>query len=90
MTQELDAELEVGLFDPLVGGVHEAVRRAPPPSSRMGKNPYATAPNDCRSQWLSVNPATQIGTAFAPGSVRSTNSSTAAQSGVSIGERVPP
>ena len=47
-------------------------------------------PNACRSQWLSVNPATQIGTALAPGSARSTNSSTAAQSGVSIGERVPP
>ena len=28
-----------------------------------GKKPYATAPKASRNQWLSVNPATQIGEA---------------------------
>ena len=35
---------------------------------RIGKKPYATVPNASRSQWLSVNPARQMGTARAPGS----------------------
>ena len=58
--------------------------------SRAGKKPYATVPKASRSQWLSVKPELQIGTAFAPGSLSATNDSTACQSGVSSAERVPP
>ena len=47
-------------------------------------------PNASRSQWLSVNPAQQTGTAFAPDSICATNAATASQSGVSSAERVPP
>ena len=58
--------------------------------ARDGKKPYATAPKASRNQWLSVKPATQIGTGLAPGSACSTHEATASQSGVSIVERVPP
>ncbi len=44
---------------------------------RAGKNPYATVPNASRSQWLSVKPEQQIGTARAPGSLSATKDSTA-------------
>ena len=57
---------------------------------RIGKNPYATVPNASRSQWESVNPATQIGASRAPGSIPATNDSIADQSGVPSSERVPP
>src|SRR5919201_764078 len=40
--------------------------------TRDGKNPYATVPNACRNQWLSVKPATQTGAGLAPGSTLST------------------
>ena len=47
-------------------------------------------PNASRSQWESVKPATHIGASRAPGSSSSTKRSTADQSGVPSGERVPP
>ena len=55
-----------------------------------GKKPYATVPNASRSQWLSVKPAQASGATAAPGSTSATHSSSACQSGVSSGERVPP
>ena len=90
MIEKLDAELEVGHGDPLVGRVDEG-RASSDSISLIGKNPYATVPKRVRSQWLSVKPGTQIGTTAAPGSssARRTTRSPA-QSGVSIGERVPP
>ena len=57
---------------------------------RIGKNPYATVPNASRSQWLSVNPATEMGSTAASGSISATKLSTASQSGVSSADRVPP
>ena len=47
-------------------------------------------PNASRSQCESVKPAQQSGASFAPGSVVSTQSEIACQSGVSSGDRVPP
>ena len=47
-------------------------------------------PKASRNQWLSVNPATQIGAGFASGSTSAIQAETASHSGVSIGERVPP
>ena len=55
-----------------------------------GKNPYATVPKASRIQWESVKPAQTSGTRRAPGSISPTQLSSADQSGVSIGERVPP
>ena len=47
-------------------------------------------PKASRIQCESVNPATQIGAASAPGSSSATNDWTASQSGPPIAERVPP
>ena len=48
----------------------EWIRRAASSASitRNGKKPYATVPKASRNQWLSVNPATQIGAGLASGS----------------------
>ena len=87
--QPVEPELEVVDRDALVRRMDELRRHLGRHRAR-GKNPYATVPNASRSQWLSVNPAQQIGTARAPGSISATNASTASQSGVSSAERVPP
>ena len=56
----------------------------------IGKKPYATVPNASRTQWLSVNPATQTGRTVASGSTFATKLSIASQSGVQSSLRVPP
>ena len=55
-----------------------------------GKKPYATVPYASRRKWLSVNPGQAMGPSAAPGSSSWTYESSASQSGVSIGDRVPP
>ena len=89
MPHEAHPELEIVDRDALVGGVDQ--RAASSASiTRNGKKPYATVPKASRNQWLSVNPATQIGAGLASGSTSLIQPAIASQSGVWIGERVPP
>ena len=86
MPEEVDAELEVVHRYALVRGVDE-------PSRDLGlhRSRREEAVRDGAERLPQpVKPEQQIGAGRAPGSSPDTNDSTARQSGVSSGERVPP